>query len=117
MAIRSIRGTFDQIDPRPETVALTLGCSRGQAFARVALPQALRGIFAAGTLAWARAFGEFGPVLVFAGTTRMRTEVLPTSIYLELNSGNLPGAAAVSFVMLVVAGIVLVLARRLGDRR
>lgn len=116
LAIRSLRATFDQIDRRPEEVALTLGCSRGQAMSLVALPQATRGIVAAGTLAWARAFGEFGPVLVFAGTTRMRTEVLPTSIYLELNSGNLPGAAAVSLVMLVIAAAVLLTARRWGVR-
>ena len=49
--------------------------------------------------------------IVFAGTTRMRTEVLPTSIYLELNSGHLGGAAAVSLVMLAVAAIVIHQAR------
>ena len=75
-AIRTLRGTFDQISPRYEAVALTLGCNRGQAFTRVVLPQAGRGMLTAGTLAWARALGEFGPVLVFAGATRGRTEVL-----------------------------------------
>ena len=75
-AIRTLRGTFDQISPRYEAVALTLGCNRGQAFTRVVLPQAGRGMLTAGTLAWARALGEFGPVLVFAGATRGRTEDL-----------------------------------------
>ena len=52
-AVRTMRVTFDQIHPRFEHVALTLGCSRGQAFWRVVFPQSRRGLLAAGTLAWA----------------------------------------------------------------
>ena len=51
-AVRTMRVTFDQIGPRYEQVALTLGCNRGQAFWRVVFPQAYRGLLAAGTLAW-----------------------------------------------------------------
>ncbi|MDA1231390.1 MAG: ABC transporter permease, partial [Planctomycetota bacterium] len=91
-AVRTMRVTFDQINPRAEDVARTLGCSRGQAFMQVALPQAWRGIITAGTIAWARALGEFGPILVFAGATRMKTEVLSTSVFLELSVGNLDAA-------------------------
>ena len=115
-AVRTMRVTFDQISPRSEQVALTLGCSRSQAFWMIALPEAHRGILTAGTLAWARALGEFGPILVFAGATRMRTEVLPTSVYLELSIGHIGAAAAVSLVMVVAALIVLVLARIFGLR-
>jgi molybdate transport system permease protein len=86
-AVRTIKGTFDTISPRQEQVARTLGCSRFQAFRRVALPQARNGIVAGGILAWARAIGEFGPVMVLCGATRLKTEVLPTSIYLELSKG------------------------------
>ena len=64
---------------------MTLGCNRRQAFTRVVMPIAARGALTAGTLAWARALGEFGPVLVFAGATRGRTEVLATSVFLEIN--------------------------------
>src|SRR5439155_893615 len=78
-----------QISPRTEQVALTLGCSRSQAFWLVVLPQASRGLLTAGTLAWARSLGEFGPILVFSGATRMRTEVLSTTVFLELSIGNL----------------------------
>ena len=66
-AVRTMRVAFDQINPRAEDVARTLGCTRGQAFIQVALPQAWRGMVAAFTIAWARALGEFGPILVFAG--------------------------------------------------
>jgi molybdate transport system permease protein len=113
-AVRTMRVTFDQIDPRAEDVARTLGCTRGQAFMRVALPQAWRGMIAATTIAWARALGEFGPILVFAGATRMRTEVLSTSVFLELSIGQLDAAVAVSLLMVAMAVVVLVILRLLG---
>ncbi len=113
-AVRTMRVTFDQINPRAEDVARTLGCTRGQAFLQVALPQAWRGMIAAGTIAWARALGEFGPILVFAGSTRMRTEVLSTTVFLELSIGNLGAAVAVSLLMVLMAMIVLLVLRSLG---
>ncbi len=113
-AVRTMRVTFDQIDPRAEDVARTLGCTRGQAFMKVALPQAWRGMIAATTIAWARALGEFGPILVFAGSTRMRTEVLSTSVFLELSIGELGAAVSVSLLMVAMAVVVLVLLRILG---
>lgn len=113
-AVRTMRVTFDQIDPRAEDVARTLGCTRGQAFMQIALPQAWRGMIAATTIAWARALGEFGPILVFAGATRMRTEVLSTTVFLELSIGQLDAAVAVSLLMVAMAVIVLVVLRILG---
>jgi molybdate transport system permease protein len=116
-AVRTMRITFDQIPPRREQVALTLGCSRGQAFWRVVLPESQRGILTAFTLAWTRSLGEFGPVLVFSGATRMRTEVLPTTVFLELSIGNLYGAVAVSLLMVIVSAVVLVVIRTFGLER
>ena len=113
-AVRTMRVTFDQINPRAEDVARTLGCTRGQAFLQIALPQSWRGIIAAGTISWARALGEFGPILVFAGATRMRTEVLSTTVFLELSIGNLNAAVAVSLLMVVMAIFVLLILRVLG---
>ncbi len=113
-AIRTMRVTFDQINPRAEDVARTLGCTRAQAFLTVALPQAWRGMITAATIAWARALGEFGPILVFAGATRFRTEVLSTSVFLELSVGQLDAAVAVSLLMVAMAVIVLLLLRWIG---
>lgn len=113
-AVRTMRATFEHLSPRPEHVALTLGCNRSEAFWRVVLPSAHRGILTAATLAWARALGEFGPILVFSGATRMKTEVLPTSVFLELSVGNLEAAVAVSLLMVVAAVAVLVLIRAYG---
>ena len=115
-AVRTLLVTFDQISPRCEQVALTLGCNRSQAFWHVALPEARRGILTAATLAWARALGEFGPILVFSGATRMRTEVLPTSVFLELSIGNVEAAVAVSLIMIAAAVGVLTIARLFGLR-
>ena len=115
-AIRTMRGTFDHLSPRPEEVALTLGCTRFQAMWHVALPAARRGMVAAFCIAWARSLGEFGPILVFAGATRMKTEVLPTTVWLELSVGNLEAAVAVSLLMVVMAVIVLIIVRTTGEK-
>ncbi len=113
-AVRTMRVTFDQIDPRVEEVARTLGCTRAQSFLHVAIPQAHRGMIAAFTIAWARALGEFGPILVFAGATRMKTEVLSTTVFLELSVGELDAAVAVSLLMVAMAVVVLMILRLLG---
>lgn len=115
-AVHSLQVTFDRIAPRTELVARTLGCSRGQAFRLVVLPQAWRGVVAAFTIAWARSLGEFGPILVFAGATRMRTEVLSTTVFLELSVGQLEAAVAVSLLMIAAAVVVLAIVRQLGGK-
>lgn len=115
-AIRTMRDVFHQLPRRPEDVALALGCTRWQAFWHVTLPAARRGIFAAFSIAWARSFGEFGPVLVFVGVTRMKTEVLPTSIWLAVSMGDLKQAVAVSLLMIVISIIVLAAVRSAGER-
>jgi molybdate transport system permease protein len=115
-AVRTMRVTFEQLSPRTEQVARTLGCSRQQAFWWVVLPEARPGLLTAATLAWARSLGEFGPILIFAGTTRMRTEVLPVTVFLELSIGKIEAAIAVSLLMIVVATVVLVLTRTFGLR-
>ena len=119
-AIRTMRDTFEQIDDRPEQIACTLGASRFRAFADVALPQAWRGTVAAFTLAWARSLGEFGPILIFAGTARMKTEVLSTTVYLNFQFGNLRGAVVASLILVTLAIVVLIITRILtlgGDAK
>lgn len=115
-AARTLRATFAQIPLRREQVAWTLGCTRSQAFWWVVMPEARGGVVTAGTLAWARALGEFGPILVFCGATPLRTEVLPTAVFLELSVGNLEAAVAVSLVMVLASAVVLVVVRLFGER-
>ena len=111
--IRAVKLTFDGIDPRVEHVAMTLGCTRAGAFFRVALPMARRGIVVGGILIWTRAFGIFGPLMVFVGTAE-RNRVLPTFIYLEQSTGQLKVALAAAVLMLLLAAGALVLVRVLG---
>lgn len=110
-ALPVLRASFKELDPRLEKVALTLGCSRLGAFLSATLPEARYGVFSAAANAWSRCFGTFGPLLVFAGATRNKTEVMATSVYLELGSGEVDGAVAVSLFMVVVAAIILSLSR------
>ena len=112
-AIRTMRNTFEQIDERPELVALTLGARRFRVFYTVAMPQAWRGTVAAFTLACARSLGEFGPILIFAGTARMKTEVLSTTVYLNFQFGNLRGAVVASLILISVAVVALITTRLL----
>jgi molybdate transport system permease protein len=111
--IRAVKLTFDGIDPRIEHVAMTLGCTRAGAFFRVALPMARRGIIVGGILIWTRAFGIFGPLMVFVGTAE-RNRVLPTLIYLEQSTGQLKIALAATVLMLLLAAAALVVVRIVG---
>lgn len=115
--IRSAKAAFDAVDERLEHIALTLGCTHGQAFRRVALPLARNGIIAGAILAWCHAVGLFGPLMVFAGAVRMKTEVMPTTIFLELSIGRIEAALAVALIMLAMAAVALAAIRRLSMGR
>lgn len=115
-AIRIMRATFEQIDVEPEQTALVFGANPTQAFSLIAVPQAWGGIINAFTIAWARSLGEFGPILIFAGTARLKTEVLSTTVYLNFSIGNLRGAVTASLLMLTLAAVVLIVTRWLAAR-
>lgn len=114
--IRASKSAFDSVDPAFEHLALTLGSTRTGAFRRVALPMAWRGLLAGAIMGWARAVGVFGPLMVFAGAVRMRTEVLPTTVYLELSTGGLEEALAVALILLGLAFSGLLIIHALSAR-
>ena len=115
-AIRSVKTAFDDVDRRFENVALTLGCTQWGSFKRVSLPLAANGILAGGILTWARAFGLFGPLLIFVGSFRGRTEVLSTTVFLEQSIGNLEVALAVAILMIIVALFAIITIRIVGGK-
>ena len=104
--IRATKASFDAVDRDLEHVALTLGCSRWAAFRRVTLPLARGGLLAGGIMAWARAIGVFGPLMVFVGTSP-RVTVMPTAMWLELNTGNVETSLMIALVALALAGAAL----------
>ncbi len=116
-AIRTVKSALDAVDTRLEDVARTLGWSPGQVFLRVTLPMIRNGIVAGAVIAWALAMGLYGPLMVFAGTTRQMTEVLPTTIYLELSIGQIGTALAISMMMVGCAMLALLLFKKLAGGR
>jgi molybdate transport system permease protein len=117
LGIRASKAAFDAADQRLERLALTLGCTHGQAFRMIALPMARNGIAAGAVMAWARAVGVFGPLLIFVGAVPMKTEVMPTVVYLEISIGHIEPALAVAMLMLAMAMVTLVLLHWLGAGR
>lgn len=79
--VRVARAALDQVDPRLEAVAATLGASPARVLTSVTLPLARRGLLAATTLAFARALGEFGATVVVAGSIRGETQTLALAIF------------------------------------
>ena len=115
-ASEAARRTFARRGGRAAELARSLGCSRGQAFWRVTFPEARAELFGIAALSWARALGEFGPVLVFAGAARFRTETLPATVYLKLGAGELESAVAVSLLLAALSLSILLAARLAAPR-
>ncbi len=86
LALRACRLAFEQVDPRLESVARTLGAGRVRAFLTVSLPLARGGVVAAAVLAFARSLGEFGATMVFAGNVEGETRTLPLQVWTLLQT-------------------------------
>jgi molybdate transport system permease protein len=94
-------------DPRYEDAAATLGAGRWLVLRRVTIPNALPGIVAGAALCWARALGEFGATITFAGNLPGRTQTMPLAVYLALETDR-EAAIALSLVLIAVSLLVLV---------
>lgn len=115
-AVRSCKAAFDDVNPRYEDVARSLGCSRPLAFFKVTLPLAKNGIIAGVIMTWARAMGEFAPIIIVAGATPFKTEVLPIAIFMNLSIGNIEVALAATLILIFIAFVTLLLFKLLGGK-
>ncbi|GGI03385.1 ABC transporter permease [Egicoccus halophilus] len=106
----TVEAGFRAVDGRLEDAAATLGASRLTVFRRVTLPLLAPSLLAGMALAWARALGEFGASITFAGNLPGRTQTVPLAVYLELER-DADTAIALSMVLLGVSVAVLVLLR------
>ena len=106
----TVEGALRSMDSRFEDVAATLGASRFTTFRRVTFPLILPSLVAGAVLAWARALGEFGATITFAGNIAGKTQTLPLAVYLLLES-RADVAVALSLVLLGVSLLVIVLLR------
>jgi molybdate transport system permease protein len=95
------------LDRRYEEAAATLGAQRFTSFRRVVLPLIAPSLAAGAALTWARALGEFGATILFAGNLQAETQTMPLAIFSELQT-NLGGAIALSLVLLALSVAVLV---------
>jgi molybdate transport system permease protein len=112
----AVEGALAGTDRRYEEAAATLGASRWTAFRRVTLPSVAPAVGAGTVLCWARALGEFGATITFAGSFPGTTQTMPLTVYLALESDP-EAALALSLVLLGVAVGVLVATFALTGRR
>ena len=108
--IVTVEGALRSADRDLEEAAVTLGASRLTVFARVTLPSIVPSLLAGSILCWARALGEFGATITFAGNFPGTTRTMPLEIYTQFQQDP-PAAEALSLVLLFVAVLVLALLR------
>jgi molybdate transport system permease protein len=106
----AVEGALRTTDRRYEEAAATLGARPGRIFTRVTLPLIAPSLGAGAVLAWARALGEFGATITFAGNLPGSTQTVPLAVYVELQH-NLDGAISLSLVLVGVSLGVLVVLR------
>lgn len=100
--IRSMKAGFSRIDEKLEAAAIALGANRWRTFWRISLPLCSASLIEGAVLAWARALGEFGATIVFAGSLMGRTQTMPLAIYAALEA-DLNVAIGLSAIMTVFA--------------
>jgi molybdate transport system permease protein len=101
LVVRTARVAFEEVDPRLETMAQTLGLGPLRILAEITLPLARRGLLAAALLGFARALGEFGATVIVAGNIPGRTQTLALAIFSDLQAGD--DRRALALVGLTVA--------------
>ena len=106
----TVEGALRNLDQRYEGAAATLGAGRWTTLRRVTLPMIAPSLIAGLVLTWARAFGEFGATITFAGNLQGRTQTLPLAVFVALESDR-DTAVALSLVMVVVSLVVLIALR------
>lgn len=111
----SLEGTLRSVGQRYELVAATLGAGPSTVLRKVTLPLVLPGLASAAVLSFARALGEFGATITFAGSLQGVTRTLPLEIYLQSYTDT-DAAIALSLVLVVVAVVVTVVTASISER-
>ncbi len=106
----TVEGALRNLDPRFEAAAASLGAGRWTVMRRVTFPMIAPSLVSGLVLTWARALGEFGATVTFAGNLPGRTQTLPLAVFVGLESDR-DAAVALSLVMVAIALVVLVALR------
>ena len=113
--VKSAKAGFEATDPNFERVSATLGLGKIPTFWRVTVPLALPSLLSGMVMTWARALGEFGATIMFAGSFEGRTQTMPLAIYGALEgSGGLDQALALSVILVVASFTVLIVVKWLA---
>lgn len=102
----AVEGALRGADRRYEEAAATLGAGRWTTFTHVTVPLVAPGLAAGAVLCWARALGEFGATITFAGNYPGRTQTMPLAVYLALET-DVEAAIVLSLILLVVSVVIL----------
>ena len=117
LLVRAARVAFEEVNPRLEQIARTLGAHRRRVFFTITLPLASRGIIAGLLLAFARSLGEFGATILVAGNIPGRTSTISLSIYNLVQQGRDDLAFRLLFVSVVIAFAAVWIAEVFARRR
>jgi molybdate transport system permease protein len=104
----AVEGALRSADPRYDEAAASLGARRTTVFRRVTLPTIGPAVAAGAALSWARALGEFGATITFAGDFPGHTRTMPIAIFREFEAGDTGSAVALSLVLVAVSIVVLI---------
>jgi sulfate transport system permease protein len=115
--VRSVQPVLMELDTEMEEAATSLGASPSAVFRRIVLPNLVPAILSGCALAFARAVGEFGSLVLISGNIPFHTQVASVYVFKQLESDNPTGAAAVSVVLLILSLIVLIAIRWLERLR
>jgi len=115
--VRAAAGAFSRVDRDLEEIAADLGAPPARVLRTVTMPLALPGLLAGLVLAWARALGEFGATIMFAGNFPGVTRTMPLAIYSAYGSGDLETAVLLSAALLLASALVLAGVRALARER
>ena len=112
--VRAVQPVLIELDTEMEQAAASLGAGPLTTFRRIILPNLLPAIMSGAALAFARAVGEFGSVVLISGNVPFDTQVASVFVYKQIESDNPGGAAAVSVVLLLLSLVVLIAIRWVG---
>lgn len=107
--VRTVQPVLEDLDPKLEEAARTLGASRPAIFARVVFPIIFPAFLAGSALAFARSLGEFGAIVFIAGNLPMKTEIASLLVFIRLEEFDYPAAAAIACTLLLAAFLLLML--------
>jgi len=110
--IRQAKTSFEDVNSEFEAAARTLGATPLSVFFRITVPIAMNGLVSGAIMAWARALGEFGATIMFAGNFQGKTQTMPLAVYSALES-NLDAAISLAIILVTVSFIIIVIIKSL----